>query len=109
MEIKRYVLLNNNRIYDLQNEKDIKAYETVKNSSHVDFQVKNTSDNILDLIEGNDLLDLDGEIVHVFGIDEETGGYVLMNTDMIIKNSFNIVAIYKRQTNGDYKRYEVER
>ena len=108
MELKRYVLLNNNRIYDLQNEKDIKRYDTVKNSSHVDFQVKKTSDNILDLVEGDDLLDLDGEIVHVFGTDEETGGYVLMNTDMIIKNSSNITAIYKRQANGDYKRYEVK-
>lgn len=108
MELKRYVMLKNNKIYDLQNEKDIKAYETVKNSSHSDFQVKSTSDNILDMIWDNDLLDLDGEIVHVFGIDKETGGYVLMNTDMIIKNSCNITAIYKRQSNGDYKRYEVK-
>ncbi|MDY0278570.1 MAG: hypothetical protein RBQ97_10865 [Acholeplasma sp.] len=117
MTIKKYILLNNNKIYDLQNEKDIKAYKIVKNSNHVDLQVKKTSDNILDLVEVEDLIGCyyekkssDGEtwietpIYYVNGISET---HYHLPVFSIEKDDKHIKAIYKLQPNGDYKRYEV--
>lgn len=107
MELKRFVLLNNNKIHDLKNEKDVKAYETVKNSSHADFQVKKTSDNILDLLDVEDLVGY-----RFWGEDYEHIEKMTSEKRRIEKIAYNecwyqILAIYKRQSNGDYKRYEV--
>jgi hypothetical protein len=54
MELKRYVLLNKNVIYDTKDFDDVKKFSMDKNSSHLDYQVKATSDNILDLVEKDD-------------------------------------------------------
>ena len=105
-ELKRYVLLNNNVIYDMKNDYDVKKYNMVKNASALHYQFKTTSDNILDLAEPCTLWDLDGDLYeHTLG-DFVVLDKVFSDSSM---NGKNITAIYKRQPNGDYKRYEVER
>jgi hypothetical protein len=118
-ELKRYVLLENNKIYDTV----LTRYVAVDNvlftyyfGSH-DVRVgviKKTSDNILDLVEVGDLVEINemsgiyyvdsiiiDEGLRVFTCDQKYGYWFDFNET-------EVKAIYKRQTNGDYKRYEVE-
>lgn len=78
---------------------------------------RKTSDDILDLVEVNDLLELDNgwEILRVLKINKENQPVCLIRTSSNIEEytfkgyrKKHIKAIYKRQPNGDYKRYEVE-
>ncbi len=64
-----------------------------------------TSDNILDLVEVGDLVDSGDGIVEFLGTFKDDLWIVSMNE--IVKKR-TVKAIYKRQTNGDYKRYGVE-
>ena len=102
MELKRYVMLNNNKVYDLTNEDDFNKYQTVKNGSHWDLQVKKRSGNILDLVEVGDLVETkQNGILEIIG----ENFYVRTGVNLYL---IDITAIYKRQPNGDYKRYEVK-
>jgi hypothetical protein len=66
-----------------------------------------TSDNILDLVEVGDLVEAKAENEHVVvRVDRQNNGTIYTYNDFIHKHF--ITAIYKRQSNGDYKRYEVE-
>lgn len=104
MELKRYVLLNTGRIYDMTNAYDVKCYDTVKNGSKETFGLKKTSDNILNLVKPCKLWDLNGDL-YEYAIDDFVFiEKVYDDTDFSTKE---VKAIYKRQTNGDYKRYEI--
>jgi hypothetical protein len=92
----------------LHDTKDVKAYDTVKGSSHDDFKVKKSSNNILDLVEVGDL------VAHRFwGETESIIKEMRCETDINwhvkqdVVVSGEITSIYKRQPNGDYKRYIV--
>jgi len=76
-----------------------------------------TSDDILDLVEVNDLLELDNdwEILKVLRINKDNQPVCLVRTSSNIEEyafkdyrKKHITTIYKRQLNGDYKRYEVK-
>lgn len=133
MELKRYVLLNNNNLWDLGSKKNAYGYAFNRYTpEHKDMyydhfeelngnliltngsgkekvvntlgNIKKTSDNILDLVEPCYLDDLLGDL-YEYNIDD----YVMIDkvfsdTDFSEKE---VKAIYKRQSNGDYKRYEV--
>ena len=115
MELKKYVMLNNNKVYDLTNEDDFNKYQTVKNGSHWDLQVKKRSGNILDLVEVGDLvkpnyenriylvLNVSKTMLEIRGVKhfvvEEKGIYIVENC---------VEYFWKLQPNGDYKRYEVK-
>ena len=104
--VGRYILLNNNKIYDLHDTKDVKAYDTVKGSSHDDFKVKKSSNNILDLVEVGDLVKGDTRCIFASEVtaihDDEIEA--LFHTFYKV----NIDTIWKRQPNGDFKKYEVK-
>lgn len=104
MELKKYVMLNNNVIYDMTNANDIKKYETVYRASALIYQFKKTSDNILDLVEVGDLVSGSQCIYasEVTRIDDKEI-YTLIHCHW--KNE--ITTIWKKQPNGDYKKYEV--
>lgn len=122
MELKRYVLKENGIIFDRQI------------ASFYISDIKRTSDNILDLVDSMDLVVC--KINNEF-IKNEFAYMVIANplflSDLVFflangdkvwfrdnqydddkkyadikRNGIEIKAIYKRQTNGDYKRYEVE-
>lgn len=102
MELKRFVLLRNNTILT---KKEFEEQRKVDNF-FTDRLFKTTSDNILDLVEPCYLDDLAGDL-YEYNIDD----YVMIDkvysdTDFSKKE---VKAIYKRQTNGDYKRYEVKK
>jgi len=106
MKLKRYVLLNNNMIYDLVVEKDVEKFNTVKNGVQRAYGVKQTSDNILDLVEVGDLITIKiGDKLETHEIVGENF-YINHYTRVYL---CDITAIYKRQPNGDYKRYEVQK
>ncbi len=101
MELKRYVLLGNNWIYDMNDPKDV----WIKTSNRT---IKKTSNNILDLVEVGDL------VAHRFwGKTESIIKEMRCETDINwhvkqdVVVSGEITSIYKRQANGDYKRYIV--
>lgn len=136
MEIKKYVLLKNNNIiefYDndkfgfLKNNVVVEFYEnnkyrflcvekeggTVNIKDALISDVKLTSDNILDLLENKDLVELKGgdgndNDVHMI-VNVIDGDMITLDKLWIYKerDRDTIAAIYKRQPNGDYKRYEV--
>ena len=68
-------------------------------------KITKTSDNILDLVEVGDLVELKGN--DMFYVTSINSDYFMNNNDGVNRGSSHIVAIYKRQTNGDYKKYEV--
>ena len=133
MELKKYVLTDRNNIVDLSKGfnyanghvgkfilKDDIVYSQYDDNCNLRTycKIKKTSDNILDLVEVGDLLgvlpikngmlDLNGikeEIVMVTILKTSKINTIFSNRGDIPKNE--ILAIYKRQSNGDYKRYEV--
>ena len=108
MELKKYVLFNNNETSILE---ELDSFYVKNNSLFLkngrvwlgDF--KKTSDNLLDLVEVGDLVahrfwgETESIIQEVFRIED------ILNP---IVNSGETKAIYKRQQNGDFKRYEVK-
>lgn len=102
MFVKNYTLLHDNTI------------KTSDESIYIN-EVKKTSDNILDLVEVGDLVEInnmsgiyyvdsiitDEDCLRVFICDQKYGYWFEFNET-------EVKAIYKRQTNGDYKRYEVK-
>ena len=108
MELKRYVLDTERCfIYDLTKESDVKRFEMISKfaTRFVNGACK-TSDNILDLVVPCTLWDLDGDLY------EHTMGDFVMIDKVFDDSSMsvrNVTAIYKKQPNGDYKRYEVSK
>ena len=130
MELKRYVLTDRNNIVDLSKGciyanghvgkfilKDDIVYNQYDDSYDLQTycKIKNTSDNILDLVDVGDLLekDNDWEILKVMKIRRGDAVCIIRTSSNIeeyeVKDyrKSSILAIYKRQTNGDYKRYEI--
>lgn len=118
MELKRYVLLNGyNLILDSKNEKELRVVHyddgdvlkvVVDNWYYplekLDYK---TSDNILDLVEVGDLVGC-GRLIYTITDIDKWGNLTLNFEDIIESGNTAIMAIYKRQTNGDYRRYEVK-
>ena len=108
MKLKRYVLLENNTILsnyeELQNGNVIRFLGFTERKEAFLKSVIKTSDNILDLVEPCKLWDLNGDL-YEYAIDDFVFiEKVYDDTDFSTKE---VKAIYKRQANGDYKRYEV--
>lgn len=132
MELKRFILTSKGKIFDLKTQSIIghgeklpsnyRGYELkigLDAETTSEGVIKKTSDNILDLVEVGDLIGI--EVTPNAQIT--TSGYdgleirqlhlpitfhekhALYNGGAVLKSE--IKAIYKRQTNGDYKRYSV--
>ena len=119
MELKRYVLLENNEIFDLfiqsilgegkREGSGYMGYQLKIGSQFVTTQFGNvlkTSDNILDLVEVGDLVKGTqyiwvGEVMDINDTEIETFMHLHWKSE--------ITDIYKKQPNGDYKRYEVQK
>ena len=113
MKLERYILFTDGMIYKYNEHSDLFHYvndETVNVHKQRIRQelVKISSDNILDLVEVGDLV-------------EEKNGFALMRVELIQDDTFysctsmeyyitktDVQNIYKKQPNGDYKKYEVE-
>lgn len=116
MELKRYVLLENKEIIDTSKEiyyfrgEDV-LYRDRPSAVMVTVcmgKAIKTSDNILDLVEVGDLVeDNCNNILKVELVTIEKNGehqfYCIFDT----WEYDEITSIYKRQPNGDYKRYLV--
>lgn len=107
MFVKKYTLLHDNTI------------KTNDESIYIN-EVKKTSDNILDLVEVGDLVEIkDSPYLHrVYeqiykGLNNQVLSFIYMTihtTGQYLLSEVNkdvIISIYKRQSNGDYKRYEI--
>ena len=120
MKLKRYVLLENNEIYDLEKQlilgdgrEEVGGYLGYELKIGSNFtttrygDILKTSDNILDLVEAGDLVK--GDTACIF-VSEVTGIY-----DEEIQTLYHLYwkkeidTIYKKQPNGDYKKYEVQK
>lgn len=118
MELKRYVLtelhgiIDTTKVYDdetndykIDNEELLVRHHSTTTVFTSFGKVKKTSDNLLDLVEVGDLVahrfwgETESIIQEVFRIED------ILNP---IVNSGETKAIYKRQQNGDFKRYEVK-
>ena len=115
MELKKYVLLKDNRVVEIyKKEKFGYSYvdevinDIVCTRSILISDVKKTSDNILDLVGVGDLVGYRFWGEDYENIDKMRDEQNINNDIKYNGNGFVIVAIYKRQTNGDYKRYEVK-
>lgn len=111
MELKRYVLFNDKMIYKFNKESGLYHFDNNFNicisGSYVreDLVIK-TSDNILDLVEIGDLVEQDfkGDN-YIQRIDVESD-LAKIKEDIECGYSNYYPCIYKRQPNGDYKRYQ---
>ena len=111
MELKRFVLLNDNRVVEIYKKEkfgysyvDEVIYDIVCTRSILMSDVKKTSDNILDLVEPCKLWNLNGDL-YEYAIDDFV--FIEKVYDDTNFSTKEVKAIYKRQTNGDYKRYEI--
>jgi|GEM_PF-3193023 len=129
MKLERYVLLDNEIIYDQESIKeDELIYRIIKRIENGDTEnlcrkfVK-SSNNILDLVEVGDLVECTYHKEATTGEKwvETPIHSIITISDKYFKRYINhlhglsiekthkfITAIYKKQPNGDYKRYEVE-
>lgn len=122
MELKRYVMLDKKEIIDTSKEifyfrGENQLYRDRPNAPQVTVRIGTaikTSDNILDLVEEGDLVELSGgkerkNDIHMI-INAINGNMITWDNLWIYKERDKdiISAIYKRQPNGDYKRYEVK-
>ena len=116
MELKRYVLGIEKGIIDT---KGIEYYIWERNKlcsgggGVLDIILK-TSDNILDLVEVGDLVEYELSTTSTYAtkIDKVVPCKRIEDKYFNLQNSLvpydKVVAIYKLQPNGDYKRYEVK-
>ena len=131
MELKRYVMDSTNTIYDLETQ-HILGDGHKEGSGYLGCQLKvgsnfertrygeitKTSDNILGLVEVGDLVEctyhhelseggewIEKPLYYIKGISETHFHLPVFSLE---KTHKYITAIYKRQPNGDYKRYEVK-
>ena len=127
MELKRYVLNQKNEIIDVQKhdeEIDIVGdgiiMFTNKHGWRFEGECIKTSDNILDLVEAGDLLgNKQNKILQFqrweYHANDEKGkpSWAQLGgpKDAVYTRWYTseIMAIYKLQPNGDYKRYEVKK
>ena len=105
MKLERYLLFTDGMIYKYNPESDLYHYMgNDKKSFHGSLvattQVKKTSSNILDLVEVGDLVKWGSGLIESLN---------MLNLKDLYNYSNMVVAFYKKQPNGDYKRYEVER
>jgi len=127
MELKRYVLLENKEIIKTNEKQYICTIDNclyTKVDDWIDSKVSGytatkTSDNILDLVEVGDLVeDKDGAVLQFYewwyhdDDKEDCPSWIRLgnpkrNVHTTRWYTNEIVAIYKRQPNGDYKRYLV--
>ena len=126
MKLKRYVMLKNGMIINEHRPDTFrnKGFEYVESRTDNilwwrcfdEEDVIKTSDDILELIEVGDLVEIDGMngIYYINEIDvSREDGLKSFVCDQIHGywydfNETEIITIYKRQPNGDYKRYEVK-
>lgn len=134
MELKRYFLVGNkilNREDKIDTFGDTFQWwvdKPIKGSNHgrrftnfKESDVKKTSDNIFDLVDVGDLIEIkDSPYLHrVYeqiykGLNNQVLSFIYMTihtTGQYLLSEVNkdvIISIYKRQTNGDYKKYEVK-
>ena len=116
MEIERYVIDTVRCfIYDLDNPQDVKKFEMIsKYATHFVNGACKTSDNILDFVEVGDGLILTVDVGFLNGNNKEGLYSIDEEYDLEqMRDNFSmghncIIAILKRQPNGDYKRYEVK-
>lgn len=125
MELKRYVMDSTNTIYDLEKQSilgdgnkdgsgysgyELKVGRNMRTTRH--GTIIKTSDNILELVEVGDWMELknDTRMVHIHNqrLLDDFLSKVQEPEEDEFKIKDNIVAIYKRQRNGDYKYYEVK-
>ena len=123
MELKRYVQIRKEIfeveevIFNTDNYVQFKAVnENHKRTIYKGDGYKN-SDNILDLVEVGDLVEIDNdwEILKVLIFSKKHNIVCMVHTSSNTEEyefydyrKKHITAIYKRQTNGDYKKYEVK-
>ena len=82
----------------------------VLNDDDYDFLSKNvvrTSDNILDLVEVGDMLFRNDAFCYHIIVTDISGDTFYGEHESIWRGN-TITHLWKRQSNGDYKRYEVE-
>ena len=119
MELKRYVLDNQSKIIDTKKETlkgftDERFSDCVENDGGVLYVVVKTSDNILDLVEKDDMLenqyhDMGVYVNFQYHRDDEKGKPSWVSLKGSRWYVSEVIAIYKKQPNGDYKRYEVKK
>ena len=114
MELKRYVLLKTKSIVDTQNDtnfiyelKLISVAYLKKVSEVIDDLVEKSSDNILDLVEVGDLVEWKYGIAKVSLFASDNSGLICTSPHDWVEPQ-EVMAICKKQPNGDYKRYEVK-
>lgn len=122
MEIKKYVLLDNNNILEISSPNNLNNDDLEYFAKHI----RKTSDNILDLVEVGDLVEIlytgndkyyklevvdydesSLETTHMTITTKSFKGFTYSKDNSNVKLPF-CKAIYKNQSNGDYKKYEVK-
>jgi hypothetical protein len=119
MEIKKYVLLDDKRIDEIYGKTKF-GYEYVDSKTEsgivitrtlLEDRIVKTSNNILDLVEVGDLVEASTlNIYNIYQFEKYDGLKVYakyLNNGYGVLSS-KITSIYKKQPNGDYKRYEVK-
>lgn len=118
-KLKRFVLTSHNTIYEVVDKKVLPI-------GLRDNYIK-TSDNILDLVEVGDLVEIlytgndkyyklevirydenTLETTHMTMATKSFKGFTYSKDNLNLKLPF-CIAIYKKQPNGDYKKYEVKK
>ena len=121
MKLKRYVLTDDQQIYDLTKLSYYKSIDGVNEryqipsrnpytseTESLNYRVIETSDNIIDLVEKGDMVEAKtGDEFVVVKVDKQNNFTIYTYNDFIQKHF--ITTIFKRQHNGDYKRYEVSK
>lgn len=115
-ELKRFVLFTDKMIYEFNKHSGLYHYDNQKDvcvhGSQINLTlVEKTSDDILDLVEVGDLVEFENNIIYFISNSKAINkfycgelGWLDFNDNEDIED---IVAIYKRKANGDYKRYEI--
>ena len=120
MEIKKYVLLEDKTIQKCNEDKMYITGDNylAMNSGMIIDKVLKTSDNILALAEENDFIEyvrknggIDRSFIKNAVIIEHENGCIQDggNIHGIYEDYNEKMYLYKKQPNGDYKQYEVEK
>lgn len=109
--IKRYVVLKDGTLYDLKDyffkveRGKCYVFTTYGGFTFEVDEVKKTSDDILDLVEVEDLVSDGGNYPHVMEVISVCKHYFRSQGSSATRSK--VIAVWKKQLNGDYKMYKV--
>lgn len=114
MELKKYVLTKDNKILEIHGKSthgytyvDYEKEGIIFTRTILEQDITKTSDNVLQLLVEGDLIKVLGTIAEVLEVEGRLVHFKSLTGRTIISMHKSVTEIYKKEPNGDFKKFKV--